>query len=134
MCKLRDDQDWPCILPDKSKLYRYCKPEALPEDQKEIPSGLFTDGELSCDLAELIKVEDVKFVAKFKYHIIEITVNEEIRNACNPKNQGNMQPEWHQTIRLDPIPDNKAHALIIGKKKLAVRDNIAKSSKLIRTS
>lgn len=123
-------------IPDKEILFRYCRPEALPPDQDELPFALFTDGELSCDWSLFQKTPESSYqvVSAGKKVIIAITICDEIRNPKNPPYIGEIQPTWKQSIYYDPVLDdneiggkNIAHSVIKGKKKpqvqVIIRDN-----------
>jgi hypothetical protein len=118
-------------IPNDHILYRYVKPEALPNGQSEIPPGISMDGELSCDWEDMMadKPEQSPHISLGKTVIVAITVCDEIRNPCNPKNSGKVEPSWTQQIIHKPEEDNIAHSLIAGKKKLPIVDAIARNSK-----
>lgn len=114
------------------KLYRYAKPSAFPEGQKEIPTVIFNDRELSCDWERYQKAPEKSFhIAQGKEVVIEITVCEDIKNPTNPKRSGEIITDWKQDIIHDPSKSNKSHSLIKGKKKSAVTSVIRDNSKII---
>lgn len=129
-------------IPDGEILYRYAKPEAFPPGQLEIPSGIFNDSSLSCDWAKYqLNPLDSFHIKEGRSVIIQITVNDTIRNPRNPKREGEIVAAWIQEIIHDPLTEdddkhgaNDAHALIKGRKKQAVLDAIVNSSKLITIS
>ena len=121
-------------IPNGEVLYRWCRREAFPEDQVDIPVSFFSDIELSCDWAKFRPDPTTsRHVNEGKTRVIEITVCDEIRNPRNPKNNGELLPDWKQQIVYDPIEDpchgrNDAHSLIKGRKKKAVTSAIAANS------
>ncbi len=126
-----------CDIPDGEILYRYAKPEAFPEDQHEIPPGIFTIEDLSCDWAKYHNRPDDSFhVAQGKSIIISITVCDEIRNPRKSKGSGQIVDDWKQKIFHKPITQeedplngaNPAHSLVRGRKKQAVTDAIRENS------
>ena len=123
------------VIPDGEVLYRWCRSDAFPKDQVEIPASLFSDIELSCDWARFRPDPSTSFhVLEGKTRVIEISVCDEIKNPRNPKRKGQIVPAWKQQVIYDPIADpvhgpNDAHSLIKGRKKMAVRDAIVANSK-----
>lgn len=130
-------------IPDGEKLYRYYSPNALPEGQTEVPTGIFKDIELSCDWAKY------RINPSTSYHykeegltaVVEITVCEEIRNPTHPtKGRGKPVQEWHQDIIHDPVSEmqdpqhgaNDAHSLIKGRKKIVICEAIASNSRWLK--
>lgn len=125
------------VINDGEKLYRYLKPEALPEGQNKIPSGLFLDKNLSCDWEKYQKEpENSIHVQQGKSLILEIKICDDIRNPKNPKNGNNVENTWKQEIIHEPLQHeqgniftpNESHSLIRGKKKPAVVDAIVNNS------
>jgi len=116
-------------------LFRWCRRDAFPEDQVDIPVSLFNDRELSCDWAKFRPDPTTsRHVTEGKTRIIEITVCDEIKNPRNPKREGRIVPAWKQDVIYNPIVDpiygpNDAHSLIKGRKKMAVTTAIAANSK-----
>lgn len=130
------------VIPDGEILYRYASPSAFPADQEEIPLSIFKDvlisrsptGEISCDWKKFQPApEKSPRVRDGLTRVFEIAVCDEIRN---PKNAGNIVPEWHQEIIHDPMPsadspsesENYSHSLIKGKKKPGIVDAIRRNS------
>ena len=133
------------IIPNGEYLYRYVNPAALPEDQIEIPYGIFQDQSksLSCDWAAYqVEPENSIHIKEGKNVIVRIQVCEEIRNPYNPKQPKQLQPAWHQKIEHDPIdigedifhPEiaNSSHSLISGLKKAPIAKAIAENSIIYR--
>ena len=127
-------------IPDGEILYRYCRPESFPEDQPEIPLGVFNDKEMSCDWAYYQKNPSSSFhITEGRSLIIAITITDAIRNPTNPKRTGQVVPDWHQNIVYDPIlkvdayghEPNISHSLIDGLKKWAVKEALRDSSEII---
>ena len=127
------------IIPDGEILYRFINPSALPDDQQEIPPGIFQDKELSCDWKKYRENPLTSFhIDEGKSIILEIHVNDEIRNPRNPKREGDIVPAWKQEIIHDPQSslddpthgENIAHSLIKGKKKAAVTSALIKNSNI----
>lgn len=125
-------------IPDGEILFRFCKPSAFPDGQRDIPIGIFNDEEMSCDWQKYRSNPFESFhITEGRNWIIEICVCDEIRNPTNPKRVGKREPEWHQSIVHDPMSDeddpihgaNIAHALIAGKKKIAVQEAIQRNAK-----
>jgi len=125
------------IIPDGEVLYRYINPDALPDDQKSIPPGIFQTKELSCDWKRYVKNPlDSFHIDEGKTKIIKIDVCDDIRNPKNPKRDGEVVEAWKQKIIHDPVDasedethgSNSAHSLIIGKKKAAVVDALIHNS------
>lgn len=123
-------------IPDGEVLYRYIKPEALPDGQSEIPGGILQDKELSCDWEKFCKnPQDSVQVKNGKSIIIAINVCDEIRN---PKNMGVRDINLVQEIIHEPVEGhilndvvfekNTAHSLIKGRKKKLVTDSIIRNS------
>jgi len=128
-------------IPDGEILYRYVKPAAFPDGQEEIPGGIFSDPELSCDWKKYnSRPQESPQVKIGKTVIIAINICEEIRNPSNPKNSGKKEVDWHQEIIYDPVKTNEitgeeenlAHSLISGKKKKAVTDAIVKNAIILK--
>jgi len=125
-----------CDIPDGEILYRYALPEALPEDQQELPPQIFNDSNLSCDWCKYQESPDESYqvVKNGKELIISIRVCDDIRNPKNPKNSDIAEPSWAQRIFHCPIEKdlingpNPAHSLIMGRKKKAVQDAIIKNA------
>ena len=124
-------------IPDHEVLYRFCRPEAFPPGQMEIPCGLFADRSLSCDWKKMRGDPSTsRHVAEGKTRVIWITVCDEIRNPRNPKRDGQLVPEWRQAITYAPTTDaddpghaaNDAHSLVTGLKKQPVRQALAANS------
>ena len=118
-------------IPNGEVLYRWCRSDAFPEDQVEIPASLFGDVVLSCDWAKYRVDPSTSFHVKAgKRRVIAISVCDEIKNPRNPKRIGEVVPAWKQEVVYDPIAEdpvhgpNDAHSLIKGRKKMAVRDAI----------
>jgi hypothetical protein len=127
------------IIPDGEFLYRYVKPESFPDDQAEVPHGIFIDPNLSCDWAKFQKNPERSYhVREGKTWIVRITVCDEMRNPRNPARIRQEQPAWRQNIVHDPIakgedpfhPDiaNLSHSLVKGPKKNHITDAIARNS------
>lgn len=122
------------VIPDGEVLYRWCRSDAFPKDQVEIPASLFCDSELSCDWAKFRPDPSTSFhVGEGKKRVIEILVCDEIKNPRNPKQKGQIEPAWLQEVIYDPIEDsvhgpNDAHSLIKGRKKMAVQNAIVANS------
>jgi hypothetical protein len=127
------------IIPNGEFLYKYVKPETFPDDQTEIPFGIFQDESLSCDWAAIQKNPERSFhIAEGKNLIVRISVCDEIKFPCNPEQPRHKQPAWEQKIEHDPIakgedqshPDiaNPSHSLINGKKKNHITKAIARNS------
>ena len=127
------------IIPDGEFLYKYVKPETFPDDQTEIPFGIFIDETLSCDWAAYQKNPEYSFhVKEGKTVIVRISVCSEIRHPCNPERPTQKQPAWEQKIEHDPVEkgqdpshpevENLSHSLINGKKKNHVTKAIARNS------
>jgi len=131
------------IIPDGQFLYKYAKPDFLPEDQPEIPFGIFEDESLSCDwAAHQLRPEYSFHIFEGKTVILRIAVCDEIRNPTNPKQSRHKQPALAQIIEHDPVskgddpnhPDieNYSHSLIRGKKKILVTSAIARNSEIYK--
>ncbi len=131
------------IIPNGEILYRYIKPESLPDDQIEIPFGVFTDAELSCDWAIYQLYPEASYhIKEGKNLIIQIKVCDEIRKPCNPKTPTTPQPQWEQKIEHNPIEmgedlthpeiENESHSLISGLKRMHVTTAIAQNSKIYK--
>jgi hypothetical protein len=131
------------IIPNGEFLYKYLNPKSLPEGQSEIPFGIFSDNELSCDWAQLQKKPEQSFhIKEGKNIIIRILVCDEIRKPCNPKVPNTPQPQWEQSIEHDPIKkgedlshpliENLSHSLIKGSKKVHVTKAIASKSHIYK--
>ena len=131
------------IIPNGDYLYKYVNPKSFPEDQTEIPFGIFEDRELSCDWAYYQKYPEKSFhVAEGKTAIVQILVCDEIKMPCNPKQPRQQQPDWAQTVMHDPIEigedqthptiGNESHSLIKGLKKIHITKAIAANSKIYR--
>ena len=127
-------------IPDGEILYRFCKPEALPIGQSEIPTSIFNDKKLSCDWKRYREDPKSSFhISEGKSIVISITVTDEIRNPRNPKRAGEVVHDWKQKIYHDPISvaddskhgANTAHSLIEGKKKIAVQEALVHNSVII---
>lgn len=125
------------VIPDGEILYKYIRPEALPEGQEEIPIGIFQITELSCDWEKYRKDPYTSFhIKEGKTSVIEIHVHDEIRNPRNPNRDGKIEEAWKQEIIHDPIMAeqdprhgaNEAHVLVKGKKKAAVTLALSKHS------
>lgn len=119
-------------IPNGEVLYRYASPSAFPVDQKEIPSSVFNDPDLSCDWRHFRNNPLTSpHVAAGRSVVVYITVCDEIKNPGN--NRGAI-PAWKQDVIHDPLdendPDgpNEAHSLIRGPKKLAVLEALRKNS------
>lgn len=131
------------IIPNGEILFKYIKPQSLPEDQIEIPFGIFEDESLSCDW-ELYQKEPEKsyHIREGKNIIIAITVCDDIKFPKNLKQSKQKVAEWEQKIIHDPIekgedkrhPDNAnfSHSLIEGLKKKAITAAIANNSKIYK--
>jgi len=123
-------------IADGEILYRYADPAAFPTDQKELPTTIFNDPQMSCDWQRLqVSPEQSPHVKNGRRLLVSIAVCDAIRNPANPKRSGQAVPDWKQEIVHDPVPEkendpytpNESHSLIKGKKKAAVttaiRDN-----------
>lgn len=120
-------------------LFRYAKPEAFPAGQKEIPTTIFNDKDMSCDWNFYQnRPEDSFNIKRGRSVIIEITVCDDIKNPTNPKRVGERVDSWKQEIRYNPVAEikddpftpNEAHSLIKGSKRGAVTSIIRDNSKL----
>lgn len=127
-------------IPDGEILYRYCRPESFPEDQTEIPLGVFNDKEMSCDWAYYQKDPGSSYhISEGRSLIIAITITDAIRNPTNPKRIGQIVKDWHQNIVFDPIFEvdeyghepNISHSLINGLKKGAVLEALRDNSEIV---
>jgi len=116
-------------ISDGEVLYRYAKPSAFPEGQKEIPTGIFNDPELSCDWEKYQKSPEESYhIGEGRSLVFAITVHDSIRNPRNPKGKGEIVKDWCQEIVYNPVTDeddpnhgaNPSHSLIRGKKRQAV--------------
>lgn len=117
-------------IPDGEVLWRYLKPEALPLDQPEIPVKYFTDKEMSCDWEHFLPdPKSSQYVYEYGYSIVRIEVNDKIRNVKDPT--GNPIPGLDQKVLYEPTPENDAHSVINGSKKLPVQQAIRDSATLI---
>lgn len=130
-------------IPDGQILFRYAKPSAFPEGQSELPSSLFNDPELSCDWQAYRANPETSFhIQEGRTEIVAITICDAIRNPTNPKRQGEKVAAWQQAIIHDPLSQeddpqhgaNEAHALIKGKKKMAVVNAIRDNSQRYKPS
>lgn len=123
------------VIPNGEVLYRWCRSDAFPKGQMEIPGSLFSDIELSCDWARFRLDPSTSFhVEEGRSRVIAITVCDEIKRPRNPKRVGEIVSAWKQQVIYDPIEDpvhgpNDAHSLIKGRKKMAVRNAIVANSK-----
>ncbi len=126
-------------IPDGEILFRFCRPEALPKDQVGVPPSIFNDPNLSCDWRRYRADPMTSFlIAEGQSVVVEIEVNDDIRNPGNPKRSGEIVPAWRQEIIHDPVSadmdpthgENPAHSLIRGPKKKAVIDALMKHSRL----
>lgn len=121
-------------IPNGEVLYRWCRRDAFPKDQIEIPVSLFDDINLSCDWARFQPDPTTsRHVEEGKTRVIEISVCDEIKNPRNPKRDGELVPDWKQQIIYEPTEDpdhgrNDAHSLIRGRKKMAVKNAIVANS------
>ena len=131
------------IIPNGESLYRYIKPESLPEDQTEIPFSIFEDKELSCDWAKVqTEPEKSYHVAEGKNLILQILVCDEIKFPCNPKQPKQKQESWEQKVVHDPIKkgedlthteiENESHSLIQGLKRIHITTAIAQNTKVFK--
>jgi len=118
-------------------LFRYAKPNAFPEGQSELPTGIFQDPNLSCDWKKFRMDPYSSFhIQEGKSVVVLINVCDDIRNPKNPKRKGEIVDDWKQEIFHDPITKeddpihgaNGAHSLIRGKKKKAVVDALIANS------
>ncbi|SIS44559.1 hypothetical protein [Neptunomonas antarctica] len=125
------------LINDGDTLYRYARPDILPEGQDELPLSIFNDPEMSCDWMKYQKSPKCSpQVLHGKNMVISITICEEIRNPRNPKRVGEVVSDWMQQVLYDPVDivvndpftPNKSHSLIKGKKKCAVTTAIRKNS------
>lgn len=128
------------IIPDGEILFRFAKPEAFPQDQKEIPPGIFNDPNLSCDWKKHREDPFTSFhIKQGRSVVIQITVCDEIRFPRNPKRQGQFLPNLNQEILHNPVTEvddtvngaNKAHSLIKGRKKAPVISAIIDNSEIV---
>jgi hypothetical protein len=131
------------IIPNGEFLYKYVKPETFPDDQSEIPHGIFVDESLSCDWAAIQKTPEHSFhITEGKNIIVRISVCDEIKYPCNPERPRQKQPAWEQKVEHDPLLkgddvnhpliENPSHSLINGKKKTHVTIAIARNSILYK--
>jgi hypothetical protein len=131
------------IIPDGEFLYRYVNPQSFPDDQTDVPFGIFIDEELSCDWAAIQKEPEYSFhISEGKTTIVEIAVCDAVRNPRNPERIKQDQPAWRQTIIHDPKVkgedpshpdvDNPSHSLIKGLKRIHVTKAIAKNSRMYK--
>jgi len=127
------------IIPNNEFLFKYVRPSALPVDQEEIPHGIFEDKELSCDWERYQKNPERSYhIKEGKNLIIKITVCDEIKYPCNPKQPKQSQPAWEQKVEHDPLAkgedlthpeiENISHSLIKGLKRFHVTSAIADNS------
>ncbi len=120
-------------IPNGETLFRFVNPDSLPEDQEDLPIGIFNDNELSCDWKKLRPDPGTSFhISEGKTLVIAIEICDEIKNPENPKRLGEKVEAWKQDVIHDPISneedpihgENEAHSLIRGRKKKAVVDAI----------
>lgn len=125
-------------IPNGEILYKYIFPSAIPKDQSKLPLSIFEQKELSTDWKKYREDPKTSFhIKEGKTIVVEICVNDEIRNPRNPKRTGQIVKEWAQEIIHDPVSElddfvhggNYSHSLIKGRKKAPVTYAIAKHSK-----
>jgi hypothetical protein len=117
------------VIQDGEILYRYANPSVFPAGQKELPTCIFNDPEMSCDWQKLQGMPAASpHVSNGRNMIVSIAICDGIRNPVNPKRTTQVIADWRQDIVHDPLPlkpndaftPNPSHALIKGKKKGAV--------------
>jgi hypothetical protein len=132
------------IIPNGEILFKYIKPQSLPDDQSEIPFTIFEDESLSCDWELYQKEPEKSFhIKEGKNIIIAIAICDDIKFPKNPKQSKQHVPAWEQQVIHDPIEigedlkhpniSNFSHSLINGLKKKAVTTAIAQNSKIYKT-
>jgi hypothetical protein len=131
------------IISDGEFLYKYASPKSFPEDQKEVPFGIFVGiFEMSCDWERYQRMPERSFhIAEGKTIIIKISVCDAIKNPVNPRQTKHIMTEWKQEVFHDPVGKNEdarhpegniSHSLIRGQKRQPVASIIAQNSTLYK--
>lgn len=104
------------VIDDNDDLYRRISPAQYYEKEGRPASAAFRDFELSVDWSKYTTPERTlrgypsHHLASFK--------------AIVPR-------QLNQEVKHDPVPDNYAHSLVIGKKTLSIARKLARSCKFI---
>jgi len=105
----------PLFEPD-DLFYRYIHPK-LADENGWPNSGGFDDGELSVDWARLTDLD--RALARRSHHgVVAIT-----KSLCD---------DLGLEVRRDPLPDNPAHCLILGRKPGSIRRRLKESCVRLR--
>ena len=105
------------INPDQVKLDGGISSSAFQNDHfPPISSGAFNDPELSVDRAKLREPRET--ISNFKDRGVASIV-------------AGFARELDQQVLADPLPDNKAHALVKGKKTKSIARKLAQSAKWV---
>lgn len=113
---------------DECELYRRVHPFQVVDDEntgaKRPSSAAFSDPELSVDLKRTLEVNGLDWRFCLKVHAQHSLVTFPAGAARAAKQQ----------LVLDPLDDNPAHTLVVGKKTQSVRNALVKASVWVHLS